>query len=92
MRIIHTGGFSLDERKEARQVIFSNLVVAFKIIMEEMTDLGVEFEKEESEVCMVTHDRIDLLPLIFYRALKRSSLVLPTLAWTKPSQKNASQL
>lgn len=50
MRIIHTGGFQLDERKEARQVIFSNLVVAYKIIIEEMKDMGVEFENRQSEV------------------------------------------
>ncbi|KAA6406884.1 MAG: Guanine nucleotide-binding alpha-2 subunit [Lasallia pustulata] len=50
MRIIHTGGFQLDERKEARQVIFSNLVVAYKIIIEEMKDMGVEFENRQSEM------------------------------------------
>lgn len=50
MRIIHTGGFHLDERKEARQVIFSNLVVAYKIIIEEMKDMGIQFENKKSEV------------------------------------------
>lgn len=51
MRIIHTGGFHLDERKEARQVIFSNLVVAYKIIIEEMKDMGIDFENKQSVVC-----------------------------------------
>lgn len=51
MRIIHTGGFHLDERKEARQVIFSNLVVAYKIIIEEMKDMDIEFENKQSVVC-----------------------------------------
>lgn len=51
MRIIHTGGFHLDERKEARQVIFSNLVVAYKIIIEEMKEMGIDFENKQSVVC-----------------------------------------
>lgn len=65
MRIIHTGGFHNDERKEARQVIFSNLVVAYKIIIEEMKDMGKEFENKESEVCLqqrlLCHTFADLL-------------------------------
>ena len=50
MRIIYAEGFHLDERKEVRQVIFSNMIVAFKIIAEEMRELGVNYERPESEV------------------------------------------
>ena len=50
MRIIHSEGFPVHERKEVRQVIFSNLVVAFKIIAEEMKDLRLEYVNRESEV------------------------------------------
>ena len=50
MRIIYSEGFRLDERKEVRQVIFSNMIVAFKIIAEEMRELGLEYEKEKSRV------------------------------------------
>ena len=50
MRIIYSEGFHLDERKEVRQVIFSNMIVAFKIIAEEMRELGVSYERPESEV------------------------------------------
>lgn len=50
MRIIYSEGFHLDERKEVRQVIFSNMIVAFKIIAEEMRELGVNYEQPESEV------------------------------------------
>lgn len=50
MRIIYSEGFRLDERKEIRQVIFSNMVVAFKIIAEEMRELGQDYENPESEV------------------------------------------
>lgn len=50
MRIIYSEGFRLDERKEVRQVIFSNMIVAFKIIAEEMRELGLEYENEKSQV------------------------------------------
>ena len=50
MRIIYSEGFHLDERKEIRQVIFSNMVVAFKIIAEEMRDLGQDYQNSNSEV------------------------------------------
>lgn len=50
MRIIYSEGFRLDERKEVRQVIFSNMIVAFKIIAEEMRELGLEYASEKSAV------------------------------------------
>lgn len=53
MRIIYAEGFHLEERKEVRQVIFSNMIVAFKIIAEEMRELGVEYENRESYVFLL---------------------------------------
>ena len=50
MRLIYTEGFGLHERKEVRQVIFANMIVAFKIIGEEMRDLGMNYELEKSAV------------------------------------------
>lgn len=50
MRLIYTDGFPVHERKEVRQVIFSNMVVAFKIIAEEMRDLGMDYVNKETEV------------------------------------------
>jgi hypothetical protein len=58
MRLIHTEGFQEHERKEVRQVIFSNMVVAFKIIAEEMRDLGLKYENEDSEVSGVLYSTI----------------------------------
>lgn len=52
MRIIYSEGFHMDERKEIRQVIFSNMIVAFKIIAEEMREIGMQYENEESEVSL----------------------------------------
>ena len=53
MRLIYTEGFGLHERKEVRQVIFANLIVAFKIIGEEMRDLGMDYELKESSVSLL---------------------------------------
>lgn len=50
MRIIYAEGFRPEERREVRQVIFSNMIVAFKIIAEEMRELGVEYENQQSQV------------------------------------------
>ena len=50
MRIIYSEGFRLDERKEVRQVIFSNMIVAFKIIAEEMRELGLDYANSKSMV------------------------------------------
>ncbi len=50
MRIIYSEGFRVDERKEVRQVIFSNMIVAFKIIAEEMRELGLDYENGKSPV------------------------------------------
>jgi hypothetical protein len=50
MRIIYSEGFRLEERKEVRQVIFSNMIVAFKIIAEEMRELGLDYETGKSLV------------------------------------------
>ncbi|KAL8742817.1 MAG: hypothetical protein Q9190_004757 [Brigantiaea leucoxantha] len=54
MRIIYSEGFHLEERKEVRQVIFSNMIVAFKIIAEEMREIGLEYENSESH----EHERV----------------------------------
>jgi guanine nucleotide-binding protein subunit alpha len=50
MRIIHSGGFPEDERRQNRAVIYSNLVVAFKVLMEIMQTQKIEFEKESNKV------------------------------------------
>jgi hypothetical protein len=64
MRLIYTKGFEDHERKEVRQVIFSNLVVAFKIICEEMRELGLKFRVEESSVSASLKSPIVLLTSI----------------------------
>jgi guanine nucleotide-binding protein subunit alpha, other len=46
MRVIHAGGFSRNERKQWRQVIFHNLVNAFQIILGAMEDTNTAFEDD----------------------------------------------
>ncbi len=50
MRIIYSEGFHLEERKEIRQVIFSNMIVAFKIVAEEMREFNQDYHSPDSEV------------------------------------------
>jgi guanine nucleotide-binding protein subunit alpha len=50
MRIIHQSGFSEHERYQTRAVIYSNLIIAFKIMLEIMQTEGIKFEHEK---CMV---------------------------------------
>lgn len=86
MRIIYSEGFRLEERKEVRQVIFSNMIVAFKIIAEEMRELGLEYEIIDSHVCQdmpaLEENPADNAP----RSTKLSFLLPQTLARTRASQ------
>lgn len=58
MRIIHKGGFPTEERRQSRAVIFSNMIVAFKVLLDIMTAEKMEYEREETEV--------GLLEITFY--------------------------
>ncbi|OAP65052.1 hypothetical protein AYL99_01024 [Fonsecaea erecta] len=49
MRIIHSSGFQDDERVQVKAVIFSNVVVAFRVLYEIMQDEGIEFADEHNE-------------------------------------------
>ncbi|KAL4870982.1 hypothetical protein BDV12DRAFT_41335 [Aspergillus spectabilis] len=46
MRIIHSGGFPEDERRQTRAVIYSNIVVAYKVLLEIMRTESIDFEHE----------------------------------------------
>ncbi|EXJ92081.1 hypothetical protein A1O3_00631 [Capronia epimyces CBS 606.96] len=49
MRIIHSSGFQEDERVQVRAVIYSNVVVAFRVLYEIMQDEKIDFEDESNE-------------------------------------------
>jgi guanine nucleotide-binding protein subunit alpha len=59
MRIIHSGGFPLDERRQNRAVIYSNLIVAFKVLLEIMQSEEIDFEKQETKVGSFAELRLD---------------------------------
>lgn len=50
MRIIHAGGFPADERRQNRAVIYSNMIVAFKILLDIMKAEKIDYELEETKV------------------------------------------
>ena len=86
MRIIYSEGFRLDERKEVRQVIFSNMIVAFKIIAEEMRELGLEYEIVDSHVCQDMRGLGRNLADNARRTTKLSYLLPQTLVQMRTSQ------
>ncbi|KAK2746464.1 hypothetical protein FQN57_003090 [Myotisia sp. PD_48] len=49
MRIIHAGGFPTDERVQTRAVIYSNMIVAFKLLVEIMEAENIPFEHVATE-------------------------------------------
>ncbi|KAF4218155.1 hypothetical protein CNMCM8980_009933 [Aspergillus fumigatiaffinis] len=49
MRIIHSGGFPEDERRQTRAVIYSNLVIAFKVLLDIMRAEQIDFELENTK-------------------------------------------
>ncbi|VUC20234.1 unnamed protein product [Clonostachys rosea] len=49
MKLIYTQGFSKSEKLEWKPVIFNNIVQSFKTIHDAMNELGISFEKPESE-------------------------------------------
>lgn len=50
MKLIYAQGFTNNERLEWKPVIFNNVVQAFKMIHDAMTELGIKFEDPENEV------------------------------------------
>lgn len=50
MRIIHSGGFPDDERRQTRAVIYSNIVVAYKVLLDIMRAENLDFEHESIRV------------------------------------------
>lgn len=50
MRIIHSSGFQEDERVQVKAVIYSNVVIAFRVLLEIMQDEKIEFADEKTKV------------------------------------------
>lgn len=50
MRIIHSSGFQEDERVQVKAVIYSNVIIAFRILLEIMHDEKIGFADEKTKV------------------------------------------
>jgi hypothetical protein len=50
MRIIHSRGFPEEERHQTRAVIYSNVVIAFKVLLDIMKAEKIDFEHEKTQV------------------------------------------
>lgn len=50
MRIVHNGGFPDEERYQTRAIIFSNILKAFKVLLDIMKTESIGFAHERSKV------------------------------------------
>lgn len=50
MRLIYAQGFSRSEKEEWRSIIFNNLLGAYKVVLEAMEELNIQFEHETTDV------------------------------------------
>lgn len=50
MRIIHQRGFPDDERRQVRAVIYSNMIVAFRLLLEIMNTEDFGFADEKTKI------------------------------------------
>ncbi|KAJ5239695.1 G protein alpha subunit helical insertion [Penicillium chermesinum] len=50
MRIIHSRGFPNEERYQTRAVIYSNIVIAFKVLLDIMNAENIAYEHEKTKV------------------------------------------
>lgn len=53
MRLIHTKGFQLPERKQWKVTIFQNLLHAFQVVFGAMEEQEVDFADEGNIVCSI---------------------------------------
>ncbi|KAG0167630.1 guanine nucleotide-binding protein subunit alpha [Apophysomyces sp. BC1034] len=49
MKLIHDGGYSLEERESFKEVIFSNTMQSMRVTLEAMNALGIDFEYPANE-------------------------------------------
>lgn len=53
MRIIYEGGFSEDERRQTRAVIYSNVIAAFKVLLDIMDAGNIDIETKRAKVILI---------------------------------------
>jgi hypothetical protein len=50
MRLIYAQGFSKTEKEEWRAIIFNNILSAYKVILDAMEELDIEFNDKTNDV------------------------------------------
>ena len=50
MRIIHADGFQVDERRQLKAVIYSNMIIAIRMLLDIMRSEGIKFGEEKTKV------------------------------------------
>jgi hypothetical protein len=50
MKLIYASGFSKSEKEEWRAIIFSNILNAFKVIVDAMEEMGIDFDHKRNDV------------------------------------------
>lgn len=53
MRIIHSNGFTVEERLQNRATIYSNLLTGFRVLLDIMRTDEIKFANEKSEVSLI---------------------------------------
>ncbi|KAI9319820.1 guanine nucleotide-binding protein subunit alpha [Dichotomocladium elegans] len=48
MKLIHDGGYTMDERESFKQVIFSNTIQSMKVTLEAMSVLGIQLHRPQN--------------------------------------------
>ena len=61
MRLTYSGGFSLQEKWEAREIIFSNILNAFVITFPKMEKMKLRYGSKATFVCIWIHRWIEVL-------------------------------
>jgi len=84
MRLIHTKGFQLPERKQWKVTIFQNLLHAFQVVFGAMEEQEVDFADEGNIVCSIGTSTtiVDLEVLTLSSDSQSWSRRTPTLALT----------
>jgi G-protein alpha subunit len=68
MRLIYAQGFSKSEKEEWRAIIFNNILSAFKVILDAMEELGIEFSNKDNDVSAMVQFKI-LVSVIIWDVL-----------------------
>ena len=59
MRIIHERGFPDEERRQIRAVIYSNMIIAFRLLLEIMSTEAFGFADEKTKIYAETVEAAD---------------------------------